>query len=49
MLQNLQGDPQVFLVLFLRVGVDQDVINEHNDELVSIILEHSVHHVHESY
>jgi hypothetical protein len=34
-------------VLFLGLGIDEDVVNEHNYELVEELHEHLIHEVHE--
>jgi hypothetical protein len=37
----------MFCVLFLRLGVDQNVINEHHHKFVKELHEHLVHEIHE--
>ena len=34
-------------MLFLIFGVDEDVVDEHNHELVEVLHEHLIHHPHE--
>jgi hypothetical protein len=45
--QFLQHKPQMLLMLFLVLGVDQDIINEHHDKLIQILHKDLVHQVHE--
>jgi hypothetical protein len=45
--ESLQDNLKMFLMFFLILGVDQDVINEYHDKLVQLKHEHGVHQVHE--
>jgi hypothetical protein len=45
--QGSQHKLQMLCVLFLGLGVDQDVINEHHHKLVEELHEHLVHEIHE--
>jgi hypothetical protein len=45
--QPLKYLPQVFFMLFIILGIYQDIINEHHYELVEVVHEHTVHQVHE--
>jgi hypothetical protein len=45
--KSLQNNPNMLLMLFFILGVDQDVINEYHDKLVQLWHEYGVHQVHE--
>jgi hypothetical protein len=45
--QGSQHKSQMLCVLFLGLGVDQDVIYEHHNKLVEELHEHLVHEIHE--
>ena len=45
--QHFHHHLQMLYMLFLGPRIDQDIVDEHDDELVQIFLEHSVHQVHE--
>ena len=45
--QNLQNDPQMILMLLLRLRVDKNVINEDCNQLIQIGLEYLMHEIHE--
>jgi hypothetical protein len=45
--KSLQDNTKMLLMLFLILGVDQDVINEDHDKLVHLRHEYGVHQVHE--
>ena len=45
--QDLENDPQVNLMILLRLGVDQDVVHENYHKLIKIGLEHPTHEIHE--
>ena len=45
----LQHKPQVLLMFFIGLGVDEDVINKHDDELIQVLHENQIHEVHEVY
>jgi hypothetical protein len=45
--QLLQNHSQVLFMLFGGGGIDKDVINEHHYELVQLVHEYLLHHVHE--
>jgi hypothetical protein len=47
--KSLQDNTKVLLMLFLILGVDQDVANEDHDKLVQLWHEYRVHQVHEMY
>jgi hypothetical protein len=46
-MKSLQNNTKMLLMLFLILGVDQDVVNEDHDKLVQLRHEYGVHHVHE--
>jgi hypothetical protein len=37
----------MFLVLFLILGIYENIINEHHYELLEVVHKHTVHQVHE--
>ena len=45
--QSLQHEPQMFFMLFLCLGEDQNIINEDHHENILIVHENHVHQVHE--
>ena len=45
--QQLQNNPQMILMLPLRLGVDQNVIHKDYDKLIQIGLEYPMHEIHE--
>ena len=45
--QQLQNNPQLILMLSLRLGVDQNVIHKDYDKLIQIGLEYPMHEIHE--
>jgi hypothetical protein len=45
--QSLKHNAEMPFVLFLVLGIDQDVINEDHDKLVQLYHKYIVHHVHE--
>jgi hypothetical protein len=45
--KSFQDNTKILLMLFLILGVDQDVINEDHDKLVQLQHEYRVHQVHE--
>ncbi|KAG4202126.1 hypothetical protein ERO13_A05G328108v2 [Gossypium hirsutum] len=44
--QGLQHNSQVLRMLYLILGVNQDVVNEYNDKLIQIWPKDSIHEVH---
>jgi dynactin complex subunit len=44
--KSLQDNMKMLLMLFLILGVDQDVVNEDHDKLVQLRHEYEVHQVH---
>jgi hypothetical protein len=42
----LQNNAEVPCMLFLTLGIDQDVVNEDNDKLIQLRHEYKVHQVH---
>jgi dynactin complex subunit len=44
--KSLQDNMKMLLMLFLILGVDQDVVNEDHDKLVQLWHEYEVHQVH---
>ena len=45
--KNLQNDTQMILMLLLKRGVDQNVVNEDYSKLIQIRLEYPMHEIHE--
>jgi hypothetical protein len=45
--KSLQNNVEMSRMLFIILGVDQDVINEDNDKLVQLRHEYGIHQVHE--
>ena len=45
--EALENNAQVFFMLFLIFGIDQDVVDKNNDELIKFRHEYRVHKVHE--
>jgi hypothetical protein len=45
--KSLQDNTKMLHMLFLILGVDQDVINEDHDKLIHLRHEYGVHQVHE--
>ena len=45
--EGLENNPQVILMLLLRLGVDQDVGNKDHNKLIQIGLEYPMHEIHE--
>jgi hypothetical protein len=45
--QGSQHKPQMFYMLFLGLGIDQDVVDEHHYKLVEELHEHLIHEIHE--
>ena len=45
--ESLQNNAEVFGVLLLGLGVDKDVVNEHNYKLIQLWHEHGIHQIHE--
>ena len=43
----LENNLQMILMLLLRLGVDQDVVNKDHNRLIQIGLEYPIHEVHE--
>ena len=43
----LENNPQMILMLLLRLGVDQDVVNKDHKKLIQIGLEYPMHEIHE--
>src|SRR3954463_2968907 len=43
----LKYQSQMFFMLFIALGVDQNVIDENDNEFVKKFHEHLVHHIHE--
>ncbi|MFS7902856.1 hypothetical protein Hanom_Chr01g00016251 [Helianthus anomalus] len=37
----------MLLVFLLTLRIDQDIVDEHNNELIQVRLAHSVHEIHE--
>ena len=46
-LECLENNPQMFLMLLLGLGVDQDVVNKNHNKLIQIGLEYPMHEIHE--
>jgi hypothetical protein len=46
-MKSLQNNPNMLIMLFFILGVDQDVINKDHDNLVQLWHEYKVHQVHE--
>ncbi|CAA0811046.1 Unknown protein, partial [Striga hermonthica] len=46
--KSLQHNPQMLLVLIDISGIDQDVVDEHNNELVQEGVKDPIHKVHEN-
>ena len=44
--EELKNNAQVFLMLLLIFGIDQDVVDENHDELIKFRHEYRVHKVH---
>jgi hypothetical protein len=47
LMQGSQHKPPMFCMLFLGLGIDQDVVNEHHYKLVEELHEHLIHEIHE--
>lgn len=47
-LKNSKNNPQMFLMLFVTLRIDEDAINEDYHKLIKIILKNSIHKIHES-
>lgn len=45
-LKNLRYNPYMVSMLILNPGIDQNVINEHNQKYVKLLSKHSVNLVH---
>ena len=45
--EGLQNQTQMFSMLFFSLGVDKDIINEDNHELVEVLHEYLIHEIHE--
>ena len=45
--EALENNAQVFLMLLLIFGIDQDVVDENHNELVKFGHEYRVHEIHE--
>ena len=45
--QKLQIDPQMILMFLLKMGVDQNVVNEDHDKMIQVGLEYPMHEIHE--
>ena len=43
----LENNPQMILMLLLKLGVDQDVVNNDHNKLIQIGLEYPMHEIHE--
>ena len=43
----LENNPQMILMLLLRLGVDQDVVNKYHNKLIQIGLKYPMHQIHE--
>ena len=43
----LKGNPQMLIMLFCRLQVDQNIIDENNDKLIYIGCEYLIHQVHQ--
>ena len=43
----IKNNPQMILMLLLRLGVDQNVVNKDHNGLIQIGLEYSMHEIHE--
>ena len=46
-LECLKKNPQMILMLLLRLRVDQDVVNKDHNKLIQIGLEYPMHEIHE--
>ena len=45
----LENNPQMILMILLRLGVDQDVVNKDHKKLIQIGLEYPMHGIHECF
>ena len=45
--EGLENNPQVILMLLLRLRVDQDVVNKDHNKLIQIRLKYPMHEIHE--
>ena len=43
----LENNPQMILMLLLRLGVDQDVVNKYHNKVIQIGLEYPMQEIHE--
>ena len=46
-LEGLENNPQVILMLLLRLGVDQDVVNKDYEKMIQVGLEYPMREIHE--
>jgi hypothetical protein len=45
--QTLKDNSEMFGVLFLAFGIDEDIIDEDHDKFIELRHEHGVHEVHD--
>ncbi|KAJ0544889.1 hypothetical protein HanIR_Chr08g0343531 [Helianthus annuus] len=46
-MKQFKNTSEMFLVVSLTLGVDEDVIDEDNDKFIQIRLTHAIHEIHE--